>query len=85
MVVERRIERALEANSSYTPIKETLIDRGIEMMRRMQRMNHGVTTNSSYTPIIHAQCEAGRVLEAKIFFSKWIAYNLVCGALNSAN
>ncbi|KAK8671948.1 hypothetical protein V6N13_038529 [Hibiscus sabdariffa] len=69
------------------------IDKGIEMMRRMQWMNHGVATNSSYTPIIHALCEAGRVLEAKDFLFELIAggsipreytYKLVCDALISA-
>ncbi|KAE8688529.1 Pentatricopeptide repeat (PPR) superfamily protein isoform 2 [Hibiscus syriacus] len=69
------------------------IDEGIEMRRRMQGMNHGVATNSSYTPIIHALCEAGRVLKAKDFLLESIAggsipreytYKLVCDALNSA-
>ncbi|PPD86468.1 hypothetical protein GOBAR_DD16599 [Gossypium barbadense] len=74
----------------YCAVNE--IDKGIEMMRRMQRMNHGVATNSSYTPIIHALCEAERVLEAKGFLFELIrggsipreyTYKLVCDALNS--
>ncbi|KHG05396.1 hypothetical protein F383_01567 [Gossypium arboreum] len=73
----------------YCAVNE--IDKGIEMMRRMQRMNHGVATNSSYTPIIHALCEAERVLEAEGFLFELIrggsipreyTYKLVCDALN---
>ncbi|XP_022768127.1 pentatricopeptide repeat-containing protein At1g77405 [Durio zibethinus] len=74
----------------YCAVNE--IDKGIEMMRRMQQMNHGVAANSSYTPIIHALCEAGKVLEAKDFLFELIGggsipreytYKLVCDALNS--
>ncbi|KAK6277282.1 hypothetical protein POUND7_017605 [Theobroma cacao] len=74
----------------YCAVNE--IDKGIEMMRRMQQMNHGLATNSSYTPIIHALCEAGRVLEAKDFLLELISggsipreytYKLVCDTLNS--
>ena len=74
----------------YCAVNE--IGKGIEMMRMMQQMNHGIATNSSYTPIIHAQCEVGRVLEAKDFLFELIGggsipreytYKLVCNALSS--
>ncbi|GKU87740.1 hypothetical protein SLEP1_g2085 [Rubroshorea leprosula] len=74
----------------YSAVNE--IDKAIEMMRRMQKMNHGIPTASSYTPIIHALCEAGRLLEARDFLVELVeggsapreyTYNLVCEALNS--
>lgn len=40
------------------------IDKAIEMLNRMQELGHGVPSTSSYTPIIHAFCEAGKVIEA---------------------
>lgn len=40
------------------------IDKAMEMLRRMQELNHGLPTTSTYTPIIHAFCEAGKALEA---------------------
>ncbi|KAK1586956.1 hypothetical protein Q3G72_007979 [Acer saccharum] len=75
----------------YSAVNE--IDKAVEMMRRMQNMNHGVPTSSSYTPIIHALCEAGRVLEAKNFLIELVdggsvpreyTYKLVCDALDAA-
>ncbi|KAI3885606.1 hypothetical protein MKX03_009304 [Papaver bracteatum] len=49
----------------YSAVNE--IDKAVEMMRKMKLLNHGKPTTSSYTPIIHALCEAGRVLEARDF------------------
>ncbi|RZC87532.1 hypothetical protein C5167_036072 [Papaver somniferum] len=49
----------------YSAVNE--IDKAVEMMRKMESMNHGKPTTSSYTPVIHAPCEAGRVLEARDF------------------
>ncbi|KAJ4700727.1 Pentatricopeptide repeat [Melia azedarach] len=75
----------------YSAVNE--IDKAVEMMRRMQDMNHGMPTSSSYTPIIHALCEAGRVLEARDFLVELVdggsipreyTYKLVCDALNAA-
>ncbi|KAJ0025663.1 hypothetical protein Pint_08128 [Pistacia integerrima] len=75
----------------YSAVNE--IDRAVEMMRRMQKMNHGVPSSSSYTPIIHALCEAGRVLDARDFLAELVdggsvpreyTYKLVCDALNAA-
>ncbi|GAY52122.1 hypothetical protein CUMW_139510 [Citrus unshiu] len=75
----------------YSVVNE--IDKAIEMMRKMQNLNHGVPTSSSYTPIIHALCEAGRVLEARDFLAELVdggsvpreyTYKLVCDALNAA-
>lgn len=43
------------------------IDKAIEMLRRMKELNHGKPTTSSYTPIIHALCEAGKIVEARDF------------------
>ncbi|KAM3374922.1 hypothetical protein P3S68_013636 [Capsicum galapagoense] len=70
------------------------IDKAIEMLRKMQEMNHGVLPcNSSYTPIIHALCETGRVVEARDFLvelaeqgsiPREYTYKLVCDALESA-
>ncbi|KAJ0869098.1 putative tetratricopeptide-like helical domain superfamily, pentacotripeptide-repeat region of PRORP [Helianthus annuus] len=40
------------------------IDKAIEMLHRMQELDHGLPTTSSYTPIIHAFCEAGKAVEA---------------------
>ncbi|CAK7346934.1 unnamed protein product [Dovyalis caffra] len=68
------------------------IDKAVEMLRRMQKMNHGLATTSSYTPIIHALCEGGRVLEARVFLVELVdggsipreyTYRLVCDALKS--
>jgi pentatricopeptide repeat protein len=68
------------------------IDKAVEMLRRMQKMNHGSATTSSYTPIIHALCEAGRVLEGRDFLVELVdgglipreyTYRLVCDALKS--
>nr|DAD42610.1 TPA_asm: hypothetical protein HUJ06_000840 [Nelumbo nucifera] len=47
--------------------KTNEIDKAIEILNRMKLMNHGIPTTSSYAPIIHALCEAGRVLEARDF------------------
>ncbi|KAB5568571.1 hypothetical protein DKX38_002364 [Salix brachista] len=68
------------------------IDKAVEMLRKMQNMNHGLATRSSYTPIIHALCEAGRVLEARGFLVELVdgglipreyTCRLVCDALKS--
>ena len=48
------------------------IDKAVEMLRRMQKTNHGLASTSSYTPIIHALCEAGRVLDARDFLTKLV-------------
>ncbi|KAL3572807.1 hypothetical protein D5086_026711 [Populus alba] len=75
---------------SFSVVNE--IDKAVEMLRRMQKMNHGLATTSSYTPIIHALCEAGRVLEARDFLVELVdgglipreyTYRLVCDALKS--
>ncbi|KAF5190143.1 Pentatricopeptide repeat (PPR) superfamily protein [Thalictrum thalictroides] len=75
----------------YCAVNE--IDKAVEMMGRMKLANHGIPTTSSYTPIIHALCEAGRVLEARNFLVELVdggsvprdyTYRLVCEALNSA-
>ncbi|PHT46000.1 hypothetical protein CQW23_15158 [Capsicum baccatum] len=70
------------------------IDKAIEMLRKMQVMNHGVLPcNSSYTPIIHALCETCRVVEARDFLvelaeqgsiPREYTNKLVCEALESA-
>lgn len=74
----------------YSAINE--IDKAIEMLRRMQEMNHGIPTTSSYTPIIHALCEAGRLVDARDLLVELVdggsipreyTYNLVREALNS--
>ncbi|KAJ8762774.1 hypothetical protein K2173_022903 [Erythroxylum novogranatense] len=68
------------------------IEKAVEMLRKMQEMNRGLATSSSYTPIIHALCEAGRVMEAWKFLVELIetgsipreyTYKLVCDALSS--
>lgn len=73
----------------YSAVNE--IDKAVEMLRKMQEMNHGMPTSSSYTPIIHALCEAGRVLEARNFLVELVdggsipreyTYKLVCDTLN---
>ncbi|KAJ7955496.1 Pentatricopeptide repeat [Quillaja saponaria] len=46
----------------YSSVNE--IDKAVEILRQMQKLNNGIPTSSSYTPIIHASCEAGRVLDA---------------------
>ncbi|KAE8729380.1 Pentatricopeptide repeat (PPR) superfamily protein isoform 2 [Hibiscus syriacus] len=83
--------KVLGEQGYYCVVNE--IDKGIEMMQKMQRMNHGIATNRLYALIIHALCEAGRVLEAKDFLFQLVAwgsipryytYKLVCDALNSA-
>ncbi|KAL6296778.1 hypothetical protein ACE6H2_004920 [Prunus campanulata] len=75
----------------YAAVNE--IDKAVDMLRKMQNMKHGMPTSSSYTPIIHALCEAGRVIEARDFLAELIdggsipreyTYKLVCDALNSA-
>lgn len=75
----------------YSAVNET--DRAIEMLRKMQSMNHGIPTSSSYTPIIHALCEAGRVIDAYRFLIELVdggsvpreyTYKLVCDAINSS-
>ncbi|KAJ1397062.1 Tetratricopeptide-like helical domain superfamily [Sesbania bispinosa] len=72
----------------YSAVNE--IDKAIEILRDMQRLNHGVATCSSYTPIIHALCEAGRVVDAWGFLVELVdggsipreyTYRLVCDAL----
>ena len=74
----------------YSAVNE--IDKAIEMLRNMQRLNHGMPGSSSYTPIIHALCEAGRVLDAWSFLVEMVdggsipreyTYGLVCDALCS--
>ncbi|OWM90122.1 hypothetical protein CDL15_Pgr006443 [Punica granatum] len=74
----------------YSAVNE--IDKAIEILRRMQRMGHGVASSSSYTPIIHALCEAGRVVDARDFLVELVdggsipreyTYKLVCDALDS--
>lgn len=74
----------------YSAVNE--IDKAIEMLRNMQKLNHGIPTSSSYTPIIHALCEAGRVIDARNFLIELVdggsipreyTYRLVCDALNS--
>lgn len=75
----------------YSAVNE--IDGAIEMLRKMQSMNHGIPTSSSYTPIIHALCEAGRVIDAYRFLIELVdggsvpreyTYKLVCDAINSS-
>ncbi|EEF42118.1 pentatricopeptide repeat-containing protein, putative [Ricinus communis] len=75
----------------YSAVNE--IDKAVEMLRRMQNMNHGLATSSSYTPIIHALCEADRVLEARDFLLELVdggsipreyTYKLVCETMKSA-
>ncbi|OVA13458.1 Galectin [Macleaya cordata] len=75
----------------YSAVNE--IDKAVEMMHRMKSMNHGKPTTSSYTPIIHALCEARRVLEARDFLVELVdggsipreyTYELVRDALISA-
>ncbi|PON50362.1 Pentatricopeptide repeat [Trema orientale] len=75
----------------YSAVNET--DNAVDMLRRMQKMNHGIPSSSSYTPIIHALCEAGKVLEARDFLVELVdggsvpreyTYKLVCDALISA-
>ncbi|WCJ43015.1 Pentatricopeptide repeat (PPR) superfamily protein [Euphorbia peplus] len=74
----------------YSAVNE--IDKAVEMLRRMQTMNHGLATSSSYTPIIHAMCEAQRVLEARDLLVELVdggsvpreyTYELVCSAMKS--
>ncbi|GAB2270374.1 hypothetical protein Dimus_005277 [Dionaea muscipula] len=74
----------------YSAVNE--IDKAVEMLRKMQEMSHGIPTTSSYTPIIHALCEAGRVVEARDFLielanggsiPREYTYKLVSNALGS--
>ncbi|KAK7336115.1 hypothetical protein VNO77_16647 [Canavalia gladiata] len=69
------------------------IDKAVEMLRDMQRLGHGIPDSSSYTPIIHALCEAGRVVDAWGFLIELVdggsvpreyTYMLVCDALRVA-
>ncbi|KAK7395944.1 hypothetical protein VNO78_16572 [Psophocarpus tetragonolobus] len=75
----------------YSVVNE--IDKGVDMLRDMQRLGHGVPSSSLYTPIIHALCEAGRVVEAWWFLVEMVnggsvpreyTYKLVCDALCAA-
>ena len=75
----------------YSAVNE--IDNAVDTLRKMQKMNHGIPSSSSYTPIIHALCEAGKVLEARDFLVELVdgglvpreyTYKLVCDALISA-
>ncbi|XP_065874742.1 pentatricopeptide repeat-containing protein At1g77405-like [Euphorbia lathyris] len=75
----------------YSAVNE--IDKAVEMLRRMRKMNHGLATSSSYTPIIHAMCEAERVVEARDLLVELVdggsipreyTYKLVCCAMKSA-
>lgn len=75
----------------YSAVNE--IDKGVEMLRDMQKLGHGVAGSSCYTPIIHALCEAGRVVEAWEFLVELVdggsvpreyTYRLVCDALCAA-
>ncbi|CAK7346936.1 unnamed protein product [Dovyalis caffra] len=84
--------RIWEANRLFTIIVVNEIDKAVEMLRRMQKMNHVLATTSSYTPIIHVLCEGGRVLEARDFLVELVdggsipreyTYTLVCDALKS--
>ncbi|KAK4273993.1 hypothetical protein QN277_017288 [Acacia crassicarpa] len=74
----------------YSAVNE--IDKATEMLRCMRNLNHGIPTSSSYTPIIHALCEAGRVVDARNFLVELVGggltpreytYRLVCDALHS--
>ena len=73
--------------SYYCAVNE--IDKGVEMLREMQRLGDGVASSSLYTPIIHALCEARRVVEACGFLVELVeggsmpreyTYGLVCDA-----
>lgn len=75
----------------YSAVNE--IDKAVEMLRMMERMNHGVPSTSSYTPLVHALCEAGRVIEAWDFLVQLVergsipreyTYKLVCDSLKLA-
>lgn len=74
----------------YCAVNE--IDKAMEMLRRMQELSHGIPSTSSYTPIIHALCEAGKVVEAwgvlvdlvdRGSIPREYTYGLVCGMLKS--
>ena len=76
----------------YSAVNE--IDRAIEMLKKMKELNHATPTTSSYTPIIHAFCEAGRVVEAWDFLVELVeqgsipreyTYTLVQDALKSSS
>lgn len=80
-----RMERALEL---FDDMKRSGV-KGVEMLREMQRLGDGVASSSLYTPIIHALCEAGRVVEACGFLVELVeggsmpreyTYGLVCDA-----
>ena len=75
---------------NYSAVIE--IDKAIEMLRDMQKLNHGMPTSSSYTHIIHALCEVGRAPDAWRFLVELVdggsmpreyTYKLVCDALHS--
>ncbi|KAK2969433.1 hypothetical protein RJ640_011803 [Escallonia rubra] len=75
----------------YSAVNE--IEKAIQMLRRIQNLNHGLPTTSSYIPIIHALCEAGRMIMAWDFLVELIeggsipreyTYRLVSGMLKSA-
>ncbi|XP_061372200.1 pentatricopeptide repeat-containing protein At1g77405 [Gastrolobium bilobum] len=74
----------------YSAVNE--IDKAVAMLRDMQRLNHGIPSSSSYTPIIHALCEAGRVVDAWSFLVELVdggsvpreyTYRLVCDGLRA--
>lgn len=80
-----RMERALEL---FDDMKRSGV-KGVEMLREMQRLGDGVASSSLYTPIIHALCEARRVVEACGFLVELVeggsmpreyTYGLVCDA-----
>uniref|UniRef100_A0A6N2MLF0 Pentacotripeptide-repeat region of PRORP domain-containing protein n=1 Tax=Salix viminalis TaxID=40686 RepID=A0A6N2MLF0_SALVM len=77
-------------NSFISVVNE--IDKAVEMLRKMQNINHGLATTSSCTPIIHSLCEAGRVPGARDFLVELVdgglipreyTCRLVCDALKS--
>lgn len=74
----------------YSAVNE--VDKALDMLRKMRETNHGKPTTSSFTPIIHALCEAGRVVEARDFLVELVdegsipreyTYKLVCDALQA--
>ncbi|CDY52990.1 BnaAnng11840D [Brassica napus] len=95
-----RIGRALELfedmkKRGCVPNQVTVtneIERGIEMMRMMEKMGHGVAGSSTYTPLIHALIETRRVAEARDLVVEMVeaglvpreyTYKLVLDALSS--
>nr|KYP46803.1 Pentatricopeptide repeat-containing protein At1g77405 family [Cajanus cajan] len=86
-----RLFRLMLFKGYYSAVNE--VDKGVEMLRDMQKLGHGVAGSSCYTPIIHALCEAGRVVEAWEFLVELVdggsvpreyTYRLVCDALCAA-